>query len=317
MSTSDWFDNVPVIGQLSPAETAAWLREVGDDQTASLLDEMQHAAAQRGPVASSDTMSMWDWLPFVKKPWQHTAHAFGYLAPSAPGDAPLTIVHAGAMQADKSLKNSRIKIALNRLRVADYPGGGTHQVLFDFYAQNQLPGDVEHIHFNGVFEVEEGSQAGIVNYPIFVGLNVGNEGVAFKCFTVNVKNSHDEGVLGFLRSDVFKAGLKLATVAQPAIAPLSQMAIGLTESIAKRNQNKAVQNIHMGLDFGSNRLGARLAEGDYIAVQIPMQMRVSWKWGEWVFNPEIGEIVKKDDPTHLIPYNYIGFSISRYEEPKS
>ena len=34
-----------------------------------------------------------------------------------------------------------------------------------------------------------GEQAPIMDYPIFVGLNVGSEGVAFRCHTVNVRTT--------------------------------------------------------------------------------------------------------------------------------
>ena len=49
--------------------------------------------------------------------------------------------HAGNIAADDALKQARITITLNRLRVADYPGGGTHQVLFDFYARHAADDD--------------------------------------------------------------------------------------------------------------------------------------------------------------------------------
>jgi hypothetical protein len=124
-------------------------------------------------------------MPFQDRPWQHTAHAFGYLASAPPGSAPLSIQHAGNIAADPALKNSHIKITLDRLRVAAYPGGGMHRVLFDFYAQNQVPGEVEHLHFNVTCRVHEGEQAAMLGYPIFVGLNVGSEGVAFKCFKIS------------------------------------------------------------------------------------------------------------------------------------
>ena len=48
---------------------------------------------------------------------------------------------------------------------------------------------------------------------------------------------------------MFKAGLKLAATAQPAIRPLSQMALGLTKGIAARHRNVSVQDFYMGLDF--------------------------------------------------------------------
>jgi len=255
------------------------------------------------------------WWPFQDRPWQHTAHAFGYLAPAPPGSAPLSIQHAGNIAADPSLKNSHVKITLDRLRVAAYPGGGMHRVLFDFYAQNQVPGEVEHLHFNLTCRVHEGEQAASLGYPIFVGLNVGSEGVAFKCFTVNVKNDQDEAFLGFLDSDVFKGGLKLASTVQPAIAPFSQLALGLTKSIAARSRNVPVQDFYLGLDFSSVATRARLAEGSYLAVQIPETMQTVWDWSEWTFNRANGQVVNKAESTQLVPYNYLVFSVSRQDAP--
>jgi hypothetical protein len=245
MTTSTWFDDSPVLGAMSPEEAAAKLREVGESEAATALE-----AAPKEAIA----YGMHRWWPFQDKPWQHTAHAFGYLAPAPPGSDSLPIEHAGNTPADATLKNGRIKITLDRLRVADYPGGSTHRVLFDFYAQNQVPGNVEHLHFNATYRVREGEQAAILGYPIFVGLNVGTEGVAFKCFTVNVKNDADEAFLGFLESDVFKAGLRLATTVQPAVAPFSAMAFGLTKTIAARNRNVPVQDFYlMSLYNSANR----------------------------------------------------------------
>jgi hypothetical protein len=308
MSASLWFDDLPVLGRMPPAEAAAKLRELGEDEEAARLESAQTDAARRG-----EAFALSDWLPFRERAWRYTAHAFGYLAPAPPGLDPLPIQHAGNIAGDYTLKNSRIRIVLNRLRVADYPGGGTHRVLFDFYAQNQLPGDVEHLHFNVTLRAHEGQEAAVIGYPIFVGLNVGSEGVAFRCFTVNVRNDQDEALLSFLDSEAFQGGLKLATTAQPAIAPLSQMALGLTKSIAKRNRNVGVQEFSMGLDFTRNVAGARLAEGDYVAVQIPQKLRVVWDWEEWTYDPRNGQIVRADDRRQLIPYNYLVFGISRYD----
>jgi hypothetical protein len=224
----------------------------------------------------------------------------------------LVINHAGNIPADESLKNSRIKITLDRLRVADYPGSGTHRVLFDFYAQNQVPDQVEHLHLNATYRVREGEQAAILGYPLFVGLNVGTEGVAFKCFTVNVANDADEAFLTFLESDTFKAGLQLATTMQPAIGLFSETALALTKAIAGHNRNVPVQDFYMGLDFSNIPTRARLAEGSYLAVQIPEGLLSIWDWSEWVYNPNSGQVVNAADPAQLIPYNYLVFSISRF-----
>ncbi len=309
MDLSNPFDDLPVIGNRSPEEAARILRDLGDEETAAALA----SAGEGSPTCPATYGGRW-WWPFQDKPWQHTAHAFGHLAPAPPGDKMLPIRHAGNIEADPSLKNGRVKISLDCLRVAAYPGNGVHHVLFDFYAQNQVSGKtVEHLHFNATYRAREGERAAILGFPIFIGLNVGSEGVAFKCFTVNVKNDQDEALLDFLDSDVFKGGLKLIKTAQPAIAPLSGMAVGLTKSLASRHKNVPVQDFYMGLDFTNIPTRARLAEGSYIAVQIPEMMATIWDWADWVYHPGTGQIVKEDDNRTLIPYNYLVFSVSRYE----
>jgi hypothetical protein len=296
------FDDLPVIGALAPAAAVAKLREVGEE-----VPEAAAAEAQR-----KATFGLADWWPFKDRAWQHTAHSIGFL-PTGGGSDNRDILGVGEVAGDVSLKSQRIKIALNGLRVADYPGSGTHRVLFDFYARNQVPGAVEDLHFNAAYRVREGEHAAVRGYPIFVGLGVGSEGVALRFHTVNVKNDADEGFLDFLEGDVFKNGLKLATTAQPAIAPLSGMALALTKSIAKRNRNVSVQDCYLGLDFAGTAHGARLAEGDYIAVQIPESLQRVWYWDDWVYDPRTGLIVSRSDPNALIPYNYLVFGISRYE----
>jgi hypothetical protein len=312
MNASTWFEDTPVLGAMPPKDAAAKLRQLGEDETADALETSAREEVSFGAQPRSAWGAVGQLL--APKPWQHTGHAFGYLAPAPPGDDPLPIRHAGNIPADDTLKNGRVKITLDRLRVADYPGGGMHRVLFDFYAQNQLPGDVEHLHFNATYRVREGEQAAIIGFPIFVGLNVGAEGVAFKCFTINVKNDSDEAFLNALESDAFKTGLQLVSTAQPVIAPFAQLAVGVTKAVASRNRNVPVQDFYMGLDFTSIAARARLAEGSYLVVQIPDTLQAMWDWGEWVYNPNNGRVVQHDDPVQLIPYNYVVFSVSRYEE---
>jgi hypothetical protein len=310
MSPYAWFDDLPVLGQLPPALAAAKLREAGEDDAAARLEEVSRVRTADQAFAGGRP----GWWPFQDRPWQHTAHAFGYLAPAAPGTKTRPIQYAGNIKADLALQNARVTITLDRLRVADHPGRGDHRVLFDFAAQNQVVGGVEHLHFNATYRVREGQQAGLTGYPIFVGLNVGMQGVAFKCFTVNVQNDDDETLLGAMDSDVFQAGLKLATTMQPAIAPLSGMAVALTRSIATRTRNVPVQDFYLGLDFSSVATRARLATGSYLAVQIPEAQERVWDWGDWVYHPASGQVVSKDDPAQLIPYNYVVLGVSRYTE---
>jgi len=316
MNRSNWFENLPVLGNMPPDEAARKLAAMGDNERAALLQttdifESYDPQAFRGE--SNIFRRLWNRLDCAYK---HTAHAFGYLAPLAPEQtAPQPIRYAGNIKADDTLKNGRVTITLDRLRVKDYPGRGVHHVLFDFGAQHHLPGRPDELHFNAVLRAREGEHAAVIGYPIFIGLNVGTAGVAFKCFTVNVKNEDDEAFLEFLENDaVLKGGLRLAATMQPATAPLASLAFGLTKTLAKRAQNVPVQDFYMGLDFSNIATRARLAEGSYIAVQIPESLQTVWDWNEWVFQPHTGQIVGNDDAAALMPYNYIVFSVSRYED---
>lgn len=299
------FAGIKVLGDMSPDEVAKYLHEVGDNRAAYAVD----AAEKREPSTYTSGVpwgGIFDLLCYSK------AHSFGFLP--ATGNATNEIMGIGRIPVDSTLKNTRIKITLNYLRVADYPGIGTHNILIDFYARNQVSGQTEDLHFNATYRVPEGESTPIVGYPIFVGLNVGSEGVAFRCMTVNVENDTDKTFLKFLEGDVFKAGLKLATVAQPAIAPLSNLALGLTKSfLDSSTKNKTIQEFYLGLDFAGTKMGARLAIGDYIAVQIPEKFERIWNWKDWVFDPDSGRIVARDNPEKLIPYNYLVFGVSRYE----
>jgi hypothetical protein len=211
---------------------------------------------------------------------------------------------------DPTLVNATITITLDFLRVKAYPGGGSHQVLFDFSAQQHYGSNAEQLHFTQTFgSIQEGDAAGVIGYPIFKGLNVGSDGAAFQCTTVNVQNNQDQTFINFLDSDVFKSGLQLIETFEPAITPLTGLATGIVKGILNRNANVKVQDFYMGLDFKPVATHARLREGSYIAAQVPED--AGWNWGEWVYDPVKGRIVNKADPTQLIPYNYMIFGVSR------
>ena len=94
---------------------------------------------------------------------------------------------------------------------------------------------------------------------------------------------------------------------------VSALAVSLTKSIATRYRNVPVQDFYLGLDFDKGAVGARLATGSYVAVQIPESYRRAWLWSDWIYDPETGQVVAKKDREKLIPYNYVILSISRYE----
>jgi hypothetical protein len=301
-----WLDELPVLGTLPPEQAAAKLREVGEDELADALD----AAREEAPA----TYGLGKLRLRKDRAFRHTTHAIGHLAATVPRGEPLPIAHAGTIAPDPSLRGARIKLTLDGLRVADYPGRGAHRVLFDFAAQNQVAEGSEQVHFNATYRAAEGEQAAVLGRPIYLGLKVGSEGLLLQVATVNVHNETDEAFLSFLETDAFKAGLTLATSLQPALIPLSAMAMGLTKVIASRHRNVAVQAVEVGLDFRRQPMGARLAEGSYIAVQLPESLGAVWRWQDWVYDPLNGRIVGDNDQSQLLPYNYFVVSVSRFEE---
>lgn len=291
-----WFDDLPVLGSLPPERRAAILRDLDPPP------ELALEAFSKGLFSS------------VPDPWEHTAHAFGYLAPGAAGAALSEVIHAGQIEPDLTLRNARVDVRLDRLRVAAYPGRGLHRILFDFYARSQREGGEDDLHFNMLLRAQQGEGAAVVGYPIFLGLGVGAGGVGFRCHTVNVKNDQDEALLGFLESDSMRRGLQLLSTVQPALAPLSAMAVGITRALAGRNRNVSVQDFYLGLDFTTSATGARLREGTYFAVQAPEEVTVSC-WEKWAYNRQSQHLVARDKPAAPIPYNYIAFSVSRHGDP--
>jgi hypothetical protein len=90
------------------------------------------------------------------------------------------------------------------------------------------------------------------------------------------------------------------------------MATNITKMLAAGNREVAVQNFRMSLDFSNGPGGARLAEGLYIAIQIPQEKTVLWKCKEWVYDQANGHIVHKEDRDRLIPYNYVSFTVTKF-----
>ena len=95
------------------------------------------------------------------------------------------------------------------------------------------------------------------------------------------------------------------------------MASGLARGMAGRNKNVAVQDFYMGLDFSNVSTRARLAEGSYVAVQVPESEQATWDWALWKYNPTNGSVVSATDPQQTLRYNYVVFGVSRMDaDPK-
>jgi hypothetical protein len=120
---------------------------------------------------------------------------------------------------------------------------------------------------------------------------------------VNVGNEADERFLATLESETFKAGLRLVQAWQPAVAPLSELVLGLTKAIAGRARNVAIQKFTVGLDFRTSPGGLRLATGTHLAVQITEELGL-WDWDEWAYHPRRGRLGSSADRAQSIPFNY-------------
>lgn len=292
---SEWFDGIQVAGDL------------GDEALSEKLGEPVSAPVNTGTTrAPGERFGLGERF-FGDPAWRHTSHGFGFIPAGASGR--VAIRHVSEVEPEPELRNARLRISFDGLRVADYPGSGTHRVLFNFFAQNRTRSGIEDMNFNATYRVREGDGAAVLNYPIFVGLSPPETGLVIRCFTVNVKNDNDESFLDLLESDTFKLGLQLAQTAQPALVPLSSFAIGMTKAIAKRNRNVAVQDVQLGLDFGDTSTGARLAGGSYVAVQMPSSLLRSWRWSDYSYDTSSGQILGPAD--RLLPLNYFVIGVSR------
>jgi hypothetical protein len=301
MPASEWFA-LPVLGNLSPDQAEAKLRE---------LDEVEAADCIRSTPASKGLSLPSTWWPFNDRPWQHVAHCFGFVTDRKEGDG-LALCDAGQMPPDGRLKGALVKITLDSLYAAGYPGPGDHRVLFDFYAEHQSAQGAEPLHFGATMRVRNGQFAGVRGQPLFVGLKVGPEGVNFRCLTVNVANAEDEKFLGFLDSNAFRGGLKLLTTLQPVTALFSETAIALTKHMAQRHRNVPVQEFRLGLDFSGQSARAALTEGSYVAVQVPGDPDRPFCWEDWLFLPG-GQVISRAEPHRLPPYNYVLLTVTRYD----
>jgi len=307
-----WSDNAPVLGDMSPQEAAARLRSLGDEKTATELEALEiRAHSSRGIMGvaspSSSLKHLWQWWD-TDCPWKNTGHEIGYITSEHPAERAQTIVSAREIEPDTTLKGKKLKITLDRFFIVAYPGGITHRILLKFFTRNQVRRTPEDIHFNMICRARDGEAANINGSPIFIGLSTGNQGIVLGCESVKVADKRDEAFLGFLDSDVFKAGLHLVSTIQPAVSLIASAAYHITKTVVDQKTNAKVQEFEMGLDFSKIPSNYKLAAGSYLVVQIAKEGQSSWDWNDWRY--QNGQVVRKDSPRFLLPYNYFIFGIS-------
>lgn len=246
-----------------------------------------------------------------RRPYMHSTHHFGYLPPACRSSSRVSIRHAAQIEPDPKLRNQRVKITLDRMHIAAYPKGHTHQLLLSFQARTQGEKREPACYALGC-TVREGEGAACVGLPLFIGLETGSEGLTLKCTVIQVGAERDWSfVRACLGSGVLKEGLKLALPYPQAVGVLSEIVLGLSKNILERpKENEKIQDIHLGLDFSDMLTRFKLAEGTYVAVQAPPTTEVPWNWKEWDYDPNSGQILNRTS-NRLLPYNYIMLSVSR------
>lgn len=287
------------IGEWQMGDVAAYLREVGDNIRA---DELMTYQAHD----EKDSFARRNFSDARFRRFTRTSNICGFL-PARGSDRllPVTMVPP-----DKNLLGMPIKVTLDSLHVAQYPGRGLHSLLFDFAFQGQNPGgDPLVFHYNAKFCANDGETVPVHDFPLFHGFSPSSDGIVFGFQTINIASGLDEGLLDFLESDEFTLGVSLVSTVTPLLGQLSQIAMSLTTWFARRSKNVKVQEFRQGLGFTASQLGGGLAEGYYVVVQIPVEYERDWAWDDWVVDQTVQCLVQRDDRIRVLDFNHLIFGI--------
>jgi hypothetical protein len=291
----------PTLASMSREDLAKKLQECGEGGVAAVV--------AKGAAGPKDMYFLSSLLGGKTPAYLHPSHAFGFIGRDK-GGGPVEVRAVTDISPEPALKNTPIDITLDAVRIAQYPGKGQRRVLVGLSVENYTTAGVESAYFNATFHATEG-QLATPGYRVFRGVNVGADGLTLRCKTVNVWNEVDDNLFRALDSDTFRAGLRLASTLQPALGPLAELGRALLRSVATRTKNVPVQEFLLGLNFSKNAFQPRLAAGQYIAVQVPEA--AEFPWDAFEYRPSSGMVVRKDDHTKPIEFNFIVFGVHRHE----
>lgn len=289
------------IGSKSPQEIATYLEAIGDVEAAARFHQLgAQSQAIKIPYFSQDH-------------WAYTGAQFGFISSDAARENDLPISPATSLSADNELKGKAIKITLDRFYVHNYPGVGKHHIVCEFAGKNQAGPKSEEMRFALNTSATDRSSAALLGLPIFVDVNVGDDGLSFEGRTINVKSGGMEILVDALDSSAFKKGLSLLTTSQPVLAPFVQLAKGAVKAIEKQGENREVFAFGLGLDFSTNATSAKLRLGSYVVVQTN---ETQWDWQHFAYNQQSGTIISRMDASKPIPFNYLIFGVAASGEAK-
>lgn len=282
------------LGAQNPKAVIKYLRDIGDDEAADKLDA-------RGGTGQGLS------LPWQDQVYGYTGSLIGFI-PAQSTDTMAAIENAVLLTPDPALKNSRVKITLEQLYVHSYPGRGQHEILCEFTGKNQAGGEQEEMQFALTTKANDGAAASINGAPIFLGVTVGNNGIAFEGRTINVGSKGDEDFLAALSGGSFRDGLNLLTTVQPALKPFVGLASSLVGAVLKRSKNKQIHSFNLGLDFSESRTSVALRHGSFAVIQTDDH---DWDWSRLAWNVSSQRILRKDTGA-VIPFNYLILKISPF-----
>lgn len=282
------------LGSLPPQDIAEHLMDIG------AFEDAEHFAG--GRVAAQG-------LPWSIQAWKHTGMIIGFIEPGVV-TGNVKVLPASTLDADHALIDTRIKVTLDRFYVESYPGGGTHTVVCEFNGKNQVTPEAEALKFATKFNVTDRSAAAAINVPVFLGLTVSPDGLAFEGRTINVKSGGSEAILDVLESQVFRSGLSLIQTAQPALKPFVSLATATIKTIVSNSKNKQVHQFNLGLDFSNRPTSTCLKLGTYIVAQVSAD---NWDWP--AFEWDVSAMTLRDTRKPLgetVGFNYTAIGVSRF-----
>lgn len=290
------FDRNESIGARHASEIADYLEAIGDDEAANRFRLMGgRSQAISVPYLTNDQ-------------WANSGASIGFIPAGPHRDDMVEICNATAMEPDHSLAHTSLKISLDRFYVHNYPGIGKHEILCEFTGKNQASEKTEEMRFALKTEAQDQSAAPLIGLPVFVGVNVGRDGLSLEGRTVSIRSEGSEALLDALDNSAFKAGLSLLSTAQPALVPFVQLAKGAVRTIANQGSNRVVFTFGLGLDFAQTATSAKLRLGSYVVVQTN---EVDWDWSSFGYIRTSGAIVPKTDRSKPIRLNYMIIGVTR------
>lgn len=288
------FSELHSLGSSPPEDIAQHLMDIG------ALDDAQYFTG--GDVAAQA-------LPWSIQAWKHTGMVIGFIEPGVAAGK-VKVLPAATQVADHNLINTRIKVTLDRFYIESYPGGGAHTVVCEFNGKNQVMPEAEALKFATKFQATDQSAAPAINVPVFLGLTVSADGLAFEGRTINVKSGGSEALLDVLESQVFRSGLSLIQTAQPALKPFVSLATATIKTIVSGSKNRQVHQFNLGLDFSNRPTSTCLKLGTYIVAQASAD---SWDWS--AFDWDVNAMILRDNrksPGESIGFNYTAIGVSPF-----